>query len=85
MCAELFFNLGIIHQTSYAYTPQKNGVAEIKHRHLLEMTRAIGFQANILLKFWGHCVKVVAYLINRILSSAIGFNTPYEKWYNKKT
>ena len=30
-------SLGIIHQTSCPYTSQQNGVAERKHRHLLDM------------------------------------------------
>lgn len=51
ICAELFANLGIIHHTSCSYTSQQNGVAERKHRHLLEMTRAIRFQVNIPLKY----------------------------------
>ncbi|KAJ9682154.1 hypothetical protein PVL29_018172 [Vitis rotundifolia] len=31
---------GIIHQTTYSNTPQQNGVAETKNRHLLEVVRA---------------------------------------------
>lgn len=38
---------GIYHQTSCTYTPQQNGVAEQKNRHLLEVTRAIMFAINI--------------------------------------
>ena len=29
---------GILHQTSCAYTPQQNGVAERKNRHLIDVT-----------------------------------------------
>ncbi|GJZ12978.1 putative RNA-directed DNA polymerase, partial [Tanacetum coccineum] len=36
--SNLFNDLGIIHQTSCAYTPQQNGIAERKHRHLLNVT-----------------------------------------------
>ncbi|GKB93161.1 ribonuclease H-like domain-containing protein [Tanacetum coccineum] len=34
----------IVHQTSYAYTPQQNGIAKRKHRHLLNVARSLLFQ-----------------------------------------
>ncbi|XP_060201854.1 uncharacterized protein LOC132630283 [Lycium barbarum] len=43
VCSNLFKTLGLIHQRSCAYYPQQNGVAERKHRHILEVTRAIRF------------------------------------------
>lgn len=42
-CTDLVTSLGIIHQRSYPYTPQQNGVVERKHRHLLETVRALRF------------------------------------------
>nr|XP_009798318.1 PREDICTED: uncharacterized protein LOC104244565 [Nicotiana sylvestris]XP_016460825.1 PREDICTED: uncharacterized protein LOC107784245 [Nicotiana tabacum] len=52
VCENFFKNIGAIHQKTSPCTPQQNGVAERKHRHILELTRAIRFQANIPIKFW---------------------------------
>lgn len=35
-----FANNGICHESSCAHSPQQNGVAERKHKHLLEVTRS---------------------------------------------
>lgn len=34
-CVDLVNKLGIVHQKSYTYTPQQNGIAERKDRHIL--------------------------------------------------
>lgn len=83
-CTELFVALGIIHQKSCAYTPQQNEITERKHRHILEVTKALRFQAGIPIKYWGLCVKDVVYLINRLPSHVLKNKTPYELLHNKK-
>ncbi|KAI3776447.1 hypothetical protein L1987_46232 [Smallanthus sonchifolius] len=69
---------GIILETTCPHTPQQNGVVERKHRHLLEMARAIRFEANLPIKFWGECILTATYIINRIPSEILENKTPYE-------
>ena len=54
---------GIIHQTSFPYTPQQNGVAERKNRHLMEVARSMMFQTNVPKRFWSDAVMTACYLI----------------------
>lgn len=83
-CTEIFVALGIIHQKSCDYTPQQNEIAERKHRHILEVTRALRFQAGIPIKYCGLCAKAAVYLINRLPSYVLKNKTQYELLYNKK-
>lgn len=84
VCSTLFSTLGMIHQRTCVYTPQQNGVTERKHRHILKVTRAIRLQAHIPIKFWGHCVLVAIYIINRLPNIAINNMTPFERLFNRK-
>ncbi|WJZ86739.1 hypothetical protein VitviT2T_006171 [Vitis vinifera] len=56
---------GIIHQTTCSNTPQQNGVAERKNRHLLEVVRASLIAAKTPISYWGEVITSAAYLINR--------------------
>lgn len=75
---DYFSTNGILFQTSCVDTPQQNGRAERKHRHILNVARALRFEANLPLCFWGDCVLAASYIISRTPSALLNNKTPYE-------
>ena len=60
-----------IRQVTPRYTPQMNGVAERKNRHILETTRAMLFEVNLSNKFWVNACHYAVTLINRMPTTII--------------
>ena len=71
-----FLEHRILHQTTYAYTPQQNSVAKRKNRHILEVAWALSFNIHVLKWFWAEAVMIIVFLINQMSARIINFQTP---------
>lgn len=74
--SSFFKKEGIIHESSCVETPQQNGVAEIKNRHLLGVARALLFQSNAPKSLWGEAVLTATYFINHLPSRVLENHSP---------
>ncbi|BBH08859.1 hypothetical protein Prudu_021187 [Prunus dulcis] len=61
----------IIHETTCPQTPQQNGVAEQKNRHLLETVRALLIGAHVPRHHWDDAIITAVHLINCMPSELI--------------
>ncbi|CAN1754263.1 Retrovirus-related Pol polyprotein from transposon TNT 1-94, partial [Linum perenne] len=67
---------GVVHISSCVETPQQNGIAERKNRHLLEVARACMFARQVPKYLWGEAVLTATYLINRMPTKVLKFQPP---------
>ena len=68
----------IIHQSSCIATTQQNGISERKDRHLLQVPRSLMFTTNVPKYFLGEAVLIASYLINRMPTRVLQYQTPIE-------
>ena len=57
---------GIFHQFSCPHTPQQNGIAERKHRHIVETALTLISQSSLPLSYWPYAFASSIFLINRL-------------------
>ncbi|KAL0548477.1 hypothetical protein IC582_012930 [Cucumis melo] len=74
--SEFLASKGIVHQTSCAYTPQQNGVAERKNCHLVEVARSLMLSTSLPSYLWGDAILTAVHLINRMPSRILHLQTP---------
>ena len=65
-------------------TPQQNGVAERKNKHLAEICRSMLHAKNVPGRFWAECMRTAAHIINRLPQPKMEFMSPFEKLWTMK-
>ena len=69
---------GMLHQSFCVNTPRQNGVSERKNCHLFEISRSLLFALNVPKRFWGDALLIACFLINRMPSEVLQFQTPLQ-------
>ena len=70
-------SMGISHYTTPPHTPEQNGVAERRHRRIVETGLALLHYAGLPLTFWSHAFQTVVHLINRLPTPIFESGTPF--------
>lgn len=74
-------SLGIQQRFSCPHTPQQNGLAERKHRHISTMARTLLLTSGAPHKLWVEAVLTSVYLINRLPTHVLNWDTPCHRLY----
>ena len=73
---------GIFYQFTCPHTSQQNGVAERKHRHIVDISLTLISHSSLPLTYWSYAFATAVHLINRIPSSHRAFISPWEALFH---
>ncbi|GKC18112.1 retrovirus-related pol polyprotein from transposon TNT 1-94, partial [Tanacetum coccineum] len=74
---------GTFHRFSCLYTPQQNGRAERKHRHIVETGLAMLFNAHVPACYWVDAFTSATYIINRLPTPLLKNKSPFQLLFNQ--
>jgi len=87
-CSQQFDNFceaaGIQRELTIPYTPQHNGVVEIKNRTTMNLVRSMLKEKELPNFLWAEVVSTAVYIINRSPTKALVDQTPLEAWSGTK-
>jgi transposase InsO family protein len=68
---------GILHRLTYPHTSQQNGIAERKHRHVIETALSLLDHSHIPSKYWVEVISTFGYLTNRLPTPTLKNCSPF--------
>ncbi|KAG8492176.1 hypothetical protein CXB51_009599 [Gossypium anomalum] len=77
------FKRGIQHRITCPHTSEQNGVAERRHRQVVDMGLTLLAQASMPLEFWSSSFSHAVHVINRLPTPVLQGISPYEKLYKE--
>nr|GFD01222.1 retrovirus-related Pol polyprotein from transposon TNT 1-94 [Tanacetum cinerariifolium] len=81
---DYYEEVGISHETSFARSPQQNGVVERRNRTLIEAPRTMLICAQAPLFLWAEAVATACFTQNRSIIRLRHGKTPYELMHGKQ-
>jgi hypothetical protein len=71
-----------LHRLTCPHTSQQNGIAERKHRHVMEMGLTLLAQSGLSPRYWVDAFLTSIYLINRLPSPVLQQESPFSKLFH---
>lgn len=81
---ELTRSLGIRHEKTVAYSPEKNGATERENRTVVETAKTLLHAKRLNIKLWAKAINTAVHVLNRTGPSIVKGVTPYELWHKEQ-
>ncbi|CAN1328581.1 Retrovirus-related Pol polyprotein from transposon TNT 1-94, partial [Linum perenne] len=81
---QYFRDNGILFQQSCPGVSEQNGLVERKHRHVLDLARALLLESRVPSQFWVETIQTVLYLVNRQPTPVLDNNSPFGVLYGNQ-
>ncbi|KAJ0726006.1 putative RNA-directed DNA polymerase [Helianthus annuus] len=80
---KIFEENGTFHRYSCPYTPQQNGRAERKHRHIVETGLAMLFNSRVPTSYWVDAFSSATFIINRLPTPILENASPFQLLFDQ--